>query len=96
MTNQELRQYYVGQAIQGILASESEDHGFADVYTDPNTGKDTFRQEVYPINEVGREDYNKKPIKCPLRVTRAQKIVEEADAIAIAAVEQVTITQLYD
>lgn len=76
-----LRDCIATAALQGMLASTSGN--FAEIRTDPRTGQDTYREQVYPLCN-GTEDFSKDPIPCPIRLTREQAVASYAYAFADA------------
>ena len=84
-----MREHAVIEMAKSIVASEDEEHGFADTRKDPNTGLQTYRKEVYPLKpDTQQEDYSKPAIPCPVWMTRYQHIAKEAAKIADTVLQE--------
>lgn len=87
------RAFAAVKAMEGLLAAESESNSFYDVRIDPNTGKDTYRKEVYPLNPATQtEDYSKPQIPCPVGRTREQEIAHHSVKLADALIAELEKT----
>ena len=82
-----LRAWYAGLAMQGILASESEDTGYTVTYLNGN-GKETYRLESPPVID-GKEDLSK-----PWVPNKILRTVEQNQARAAVAAADALIAEL--